>query len=132
LNAEVKVTNSSGFKKESLVLKSVQANNFGMTELLLRKGAPVDQDSSYGRINAVMVACQMKDIKMLKLLIEHGADLNKPSHIERKDKSGKKYNVLLHPIFVASTASPELLEVSREIITFQRLLLLICIIVPSL
>lgn len=87
-----------------------------MTELLLYNGAPVDQDSSYGRINAVMVACQKKNMEMLKLLILYKADLSKPTHVERKDKFGRKYTVLLHPIFVASTISSKFLEVNSLIV----------------
>jgi ankyrin repeat protein len=97
-------------KEESLVLKAVKANNFHLTQLLLQHGFPTDEDSSFGRANAVMVACQNNDLKMLKLLIENNADVNKPSHVERKDKSGKKYTVLLHPVFAASITAPIMLK----------------------
>lgn len=57
-----------------------------------------------------MVACQNNNVNILKLLIEYNADLNKPSHVERKYKSGKKYTALLHPIFAASVSGPVILK----------------------
>lgn len=100
----------SNYKEDSLVLKSVKAKRFRIAELLLEHGFSNDDDSSYGRINAVMIACQNNDIDMLQLLIKHGANLDKASHVERTDKFGNKYKVLLHPIFAASLSSHDILE----------------------
>lgn len=111
MNAGASVSNTNGFQKESLVLKSVQSESYSITEILLQYSSPVNEDSSYGRISAVMAACQKKDLKVLNLLISKGADLNKPCHVERKDNTGKKYTVLLHPIFAASYNGSLLLEV---------------------
>lgn len=111
LNARASVTSIIKNQKSSLVLKSAQSNHYEITELLLKHGAPSDEDSRYGRINAVMVACQSKNLEMLNLLISHNANLNTPSHVERKESSGKKYTVLLYPIFAASYFNSTLLEV---------------------
>ena len=101
-------------KEESLVLKAVQSKHFDIVQTLLENGFHTDEDSAFGRINSVMVACMNNDSKMLSLLIRHGADLNKASHVERKNKAGRKFNVLLHPIFSASVAGPELLKMMLE------------------
>lgn len=104
---EEKITN---YKEDSLVLKSVKAKQLRITELLLEHGFSNDEDSAYGRVNAVMVACQNNDIEMLQLLIRNGADLDKPSHVERIDNFGIKYTVPLHPIFAASASGHDILE----------------------
>lgn len=106
--ANVSTTNN---QLPSLVLRAVQLKKYEITELLLKYGASTDEDSKYGRMNAVMTACQNKDLQMLNILITHHADLNTPSLVERKDDVGKKYTVLLHPIFAASYPGSSLLEV---------------------
>lgn len=76
----------------------------------MQYNSPVNEDSSYGRISPIMVACQKKDLKLLNLLISSGANVNDPCYVERADDTGKKYTVLLYPIFAASYPKSLLLE----------------------
>ncbi|KAG2201741.1 hypothetical protein INT47_002001, partial [Mucor saturninus] len=110
LIAGASVINTSGFQKPSLVLKSVQAGSHDITEILLRYNSPINEDSNYGLTSPIMIACQKKDLKLVKLLISSGADVNVPCYVERTDDTGKKYRVLLYPIFAASYPKSLLLK----------------------
>lgn len=99
-------------KNKSLLLQAIENSRFDIAALLLSHGALTDdQDSCNGFSNAVMVACQQKNLKVLELLVRYGADLNIPSQIERKDENNRPYQVMIHPIFIASTLDKSFLEV---------------------
>lgn len=125
MNAGATVTKSNALtKSKSVLLHAVEKQQYEITALLLKHTALTDDgDSLNGWPNAVMMACLQKNLEMLQLLINHQADPNTPSHIERKDKHGKTVKVLVHPIFVASQISDErFLEVIISLPHYQYLL----------
>lgn len=87
-----------------MLLKAVATNQTDIVRLLLDHGAPTDEDSLYGRSNAVMVACQNDNVDILQMLVQANVDLDRPSAIER-DALGKKVKVLVRPVFIASCKS---------------------------
>lgn len=122
MDAGATVAKSSALtKSKSVLLHAVEKQQYDITALLLKHTALTDDgDSENGWPNAVMMACQQKNLDMLKLLIHHQADPNTPSHIERTDKDGKMVKVLVHPIFIASQLSDErFIEVSSALFLFH-------------
>lgn len=89
-----------------MLLKAVATNQTDIVRLLLDHGAPTDEDSLYGRSNAVMVACQNDNVDILQMLVQANVDLDRPSAIER-DALEKKVKVLVRPVFIASCKSDE-------------------------
>ena len=101
------VTKSASLtNSKSALLHAVEKQQYEIAKLLLQNGASTDDgDSANGWPNSIMMTCQQKDLKMLQLLINHGAITDTPSYIERNDKHGNTYKVLVHPIFIASQSS---------------------------
>jgi ankyrin repeat protein len=115
LKAGAIVTKSTTLtKSKSALLHAVEKQQYDIAKLLLQNGASTDDgDSANGWPNSVMMTCQQKNLEMLQLLINYGAIVNTPSYIERNDKHGNAYKVLVHPIFIASQSSDSsFLEVS--------------------
>ncbi|CEP17999.1 hypothetical protein [Parasitella parasitica] len=94
---------------KSVLLLAVEKQQYDIAKLLLEQNALTDDgDSAHGRPTCVMMACQLKDLKMLQLLVnDFNANPNTPCYIERHDKHGKPCQVLVHPIFIASQLTDE-------------------------
>lgn len=114
LSAGASVNSTNGFQKPSLILKSIQADTHNITDILLQHKSPVNEDIPYGRISAIMVACQKRNLKLVNLLIASGVNMNEPCYVERNDNDGKKFTVLLYPIFAASYKKSLLLDVMLQ------------------
>lgn len=100
------------YTQPSMLLTAVTNKNLDMVKLLLLNGVSLDDDSDHGRPNAVMIACIEKNLEILQILVNAGANLDKPSTVKRITKEGKKYEVVVAPIFIASqTDSSETLKV---------------------
>jgi ankyrin repeat protein len=72
----------------SLGLKrAVEGNNTDMLRLLLSKGA--DPNSTYMGATPLVDACQRKDMAMIKILLDSGADMNFKSSYPNMPYDGK-------------------------------------------
>lgn len=67
--------NNNHFCDESPLIKSVRIKNIPITELLLKYGAKINDQDSYGH-TALHFACRFYDYNQIELLLNYGADIN--------------------------------------------------------
>ncbi|KAI9498385.1 ankyrin repeat-containing domain protein [Zychaea mexicana] len=99
---------TSSATKDSALLLAVKSKDIYLVKLLLESSAPRDEDSIHGRPNAVMQACMNKSDKILKELLQAGADPNVTSTATYHLK-GKKKTLVIQPVFIATDTTFEVL-----------------------
>ena len=85
-----------GFGGASLLMKAVQYSNKNAVMLLLERGTDVNR-YDYNHNTALHLAVMRADLEMIKLLIEHGADLNMENLDGRKplDELGRNIDICM-------------------------------------